>query len=1050
MEADHADRASAGSARLPPLLVCFFLSGFAALIYQTAWTRQFSRVFGTSELAIATVLAAYMAGLAAGAALAARLVPRVRRPVLVYGLLELGIALSALSVPAAIAVATQLYVAVFARAGALPEVGGLAHALFYLVSSFATLLVPTALMGATLPLLARHAVRSEGQIGSRVGLLYAINTVGAVCGTVATGFLLLPELGLARTIHVAVAANALVFAAAALLARGARGAESGATQAPRPSERAPGRWILPLILASGAVSFAYEVLWSRLLGHLLGGSIYGFATMLASFLAGIALGSAAAARLAASPLRAAAGFAWAQLGTAALSRLAFALLDRMPELSLMVATSTGDPLFADTAVAAAILLPGALCIGATFPFAVRILARSSADAGPASARVFAWNTCGAIVGAVGAGFFLVPALGYQGMLTLCVVANVALALAATLARPSSRRRVALVAAAALPSLVLLPPAPPWRLLDASPLGRTSPISDDPVYFGVGRSATVLLKQDLGASWRLRSNGLPESAITPRGGSLAGGSLAHWLGALPALARPETRSMLVVGLGGGVALEEIPSSVATIDVVELEPEVIHANRAVAGLRRHDPLADPRVRLVVNDARGALLLGDARYDAIVSQPSHPWTGGAAHLFTREFFALAQRRLEADGALVVWMGLRFVDEALLRSLVATLLDVFPHVVAVHPEPGGILFLASAAPLDPWEQSARAIAGAPAEFAGLGAFGPEDVAVLVALDEAGARSFAEGAPLLHDDRNLLEMRSLAIARSGARALSVDGLFAAHDPLSGPTPGLDRVRLVRRLLERRFVRRARRVVETSDDPAVSATGSGLLSLARRRGAGARRDFERALTLDPRQADARAALLRLRRRAIASDISTAPELPGGLAAAEAAVVAGWRAEDAGDFVALRALETSLAASEPTDPLYPDAMRLRVAWRLATDDRALAFEAARLIDALIPVSRSPRDLLLRCEALLAAGRSEEATVALRQVIVAFPPRRRAVAQRASDLLQALPDGAIDANERQQLAAALRPRPRRAPRRAPSARWRPSRPVLARPSRCRMRA
>jgi hypothetical protein len=268
--------------RFALLLACFFLSGFAALIYQTAWTRQFAFVFGTSELAVATVLAAYMGGLAAGAVAAARFVGRVRRPVLVYGVLELGIALAALCVPAALGAATALYVELFGGSSDPADAGGLVAALFYLVSSGAILLVPTGLMGATLPLLARHAVRRESEIGSRVGLLYAINTVGAVAGAVGAGFVLLPRLGLLSTIHVGVAVNGLVFLAAALVARGA---EPLAAPGPR-SEAAPttGGWILPMVMISGAVSFSYEVLWSRLLGHLLGGSVYGFATMLASFL----------------------------------------------------------------------------------------------------------------------------------------------------------------------------------------------------------------------------------------------------------------------------------------------------------------------------------------------------------------------------------------------------------------------------------------------------------------------------------------------------------------------------------------------------------------------------------------------------------------------------------------------------------------------------------------------------------------------------------------------------------------------------------------------
>jgi spermidine synthase len=251
--------------RFALLLICFFVSGFAGLLYQTAWTRQFTFVFGTSELAVATVLAAYMGGLAAGAAAGVRLARRIRRP-------------------AAIGAATALYVFFFGGSADPPAAGGFARSLFTLGSSFAILLIPTGLMGITLPLLARHAVRRESEIGSRIGVLYATNTLGAVAGAAAAGFALLPTLGLARTVWAGAGANALVFCAAVLLARGALPVAYAPVARAGRGVRAPGGWILPLVLVSGAVSFTYEVLWTRLLGHLLGGSVYAFATMLASFL----------------------------------------------------------------------------------------------------------------------------------------------------------------------------------------------------------------------------------------------------------------------------------------------------------------------------------------------------------------------------------------------------------------------------------------------------------------------------------------------------------------------------------------------------------------------------------------------------------------------------------------------------------------------------------------------------------------------------------------------------------------------------------------------
>ena len=989
-------------ARFVLVLLCFFLSGFAALIYQTAWTRQFAFVFGTSELAVATVLASYMGGLAVGAALASRFVARVRRPVLVYGVLELGIALAALAVPFAVHAATGLFVALF-QSGGLGEAQGTSAALFYLAASFAILLVPTGLMGATLPLLTRYAVRSESELGARVSLLYAVNTFGAVAGTLCAGFALLPAFGLAGTLRVAIAANALVFAAAALVARAGAPLPAVTDTVVRSAAPSPGRWVLPLMLVSGAVSFSYEVLWSRLLGHLLGGSHYGFATMLASFLIGIALGSSVAARFADSARRAAGALAAAQAGTAALSYLAFLALDRMPALSQLVEARTGMLRLSDAAVAGATLLPGALCIGATFPLAVRILARDQADAGPASARVYAWNTLGAITGSVATGFFLLPALNYTGIVALTVALNAALALAALAG--AGVRRAPLAAAAAVAAglaLWLLPPALPWGLLRSSAISQFA--RGDALFLGVGRSATVLLLSE-GAGWRVRTNGLPESLVLRRGSHARGDTLTQWLAAAPSLARPEARRMLVIGFGGGVVLEGVPASIRQLDVVELEPEVITANRRIAALRRKDPLADPRLRLILADARGALQVSQERYDVIASQPSHPWTGGASHLYTREFFALARERLAPDGVLAQWMGVHFVDLESLRALIASLVDAFGHVRVYQPNPGSLLVLASPQPLALEQHAARALAEDPETFASMGIFGPEAVAAALALDEDGARRFADGAARNTDDRNLLEMRSFAVARAPARSVAESQPFADYDPLLRETPELDRVVLVRRLLALDFDARAQRVADATADPVARDTAQGVVRAATGRPRAASQALERALAADPAAREARAALLKLRRAALVAG-DDAPLAPlGTLHDDESAVLAGWRAAERGDLAALRALEPRLASQGPRVPLHEEAVRLRIEWRVASGDPQLAAEALPLVDALIPTSVSARDEVLRARVLAATGDATSAVVTLAQsglTLRGRSEREREVATEARRLVRALPD------------------------------------------------
>ncbi len=984
--------------RFPLLLLCFFLSGLTALVYETAWTREFAFVFGTSHLAVATVLAAYMGGLAAGAAAAGRFAHRVRRPVLAYGLLELGVALAALAVPLAIDASRALYVGLFGGQEDLPGGGGLATALFYLASSFLILLVPTAMMGATLPLLARHAVRREEEIGSRTGLLYSTNTAGAVAGCLLAGFVLLPGLGLRQTIWAAALVNGSVFFAAWALAR-AGGPGATAPAAIGASLGAgTGRWILPLIFASGTVSFTLEVLWVRLLDHLLGGTLYAFSTMLASFLAGIAVGSAIASRLATSPERALRDFSIAQLFIASLSLIAFAAVGWIPGLTRDLGPQEGHRLLRDAVAAMATLFPAAVAVGATFPLAVRALARSETDAGPASARVYAANTLGAIVGAVGAGFFVIPALGYERTLAACAATSLLLAAAAALRLPTRRRALVATVGAGLVLLAAFPPVKPWAVLRAS--GLTGRLAQGQVeYFGVGRSATVFLQKSR-SGWLLRTNGLPESGIDLPGVWRARSGEGRWLTLLPVLARPSARTMLVVGFGGGVLLEAIPSALERIDVVELEPEVLAANRAVAGRRARDPLADPRLHVHLNDARNALLLTDMRFDAIVSQPSHPWSGGAAHLYTREFFELARSRLAADGVLVQWIGFPFVDESLFRSLLATLAEVFRNVrVYAPPPPSSALFIASDGPLDVERSSEQALRAAPGDFAPFGLLVPEDVTASLLLDEAGVRELARGAPPIRDDHNLLQLRS-GILEQSLRG-RVYELVGGLDPLAKPElVGSHPFYLLRWLP----AKRAARVAAALPDPADRQAAEAILATRRDQSQAARARLLEALRQAPEHRPARAELLRLSERRIREGLDAEALVPPPLDEAERAVVEGWRALNADGDARLRALEQALAGVPARHPLAGEASRIRAAWRIASGDPALAREAIPIVDRAIRDLGYPADVLLRAEACMTAGDHAQALHTLSNLAYRLGgarPRGRALAQQGLRIARSVP-------------------------------------------------
>ncbi|MEM7482989.1 MAG: fused MFS/spermidine synthase [Acidobacteriota bacterium] len=947
------------------LLLCFVLSGAAGLIYQSAWMQQLGLVFGASELAVAAVLAAYMGGLTAGALLAGRWLVHLQRPLLVYALLEVAIAGAALAVPTGLDLATDLRAAFFGGPD-LDAVGGPGSGLFYLVATFAVLAVPTLCMGATLPILSRWAVRSDQQLGPRIALLYGANTAGAAAGVLAGAFWLLPKLGLGLTVWVAIGLNGLVALAAWGMARGPRNSTPtpDAEASPRTDSRneAPSgqRWVLPAIAGSGFIAFGWEVVWSRLLAHLLGGSIYAYGLMLATFLVGIAAGSLLATTWARDARRAGLGFVAAQLGVALGSWGAFLALDGLAGML----QPGPERLMPSALVAALVLLPGALMMGAAFPCAVRLRAAGAGAAGTASAQVYAWNTVGAIAGAVAVGFFLLPAWRFAGMATALIAGS--LALAAVSAQATHRRRGWSLLLAAGAALALLPPPTPWRTLRTAPIsGRVA--EGEVAYYAVGRSSTVLLYRD-GRGHRLTTNGLPESLIQAPGGLPGRLAVAQWLSLLPVAARPEARSMLIVGLGGGLTVTSVAPTIERLDVVELEPAVVAANRIIAGERATDPLADPRLRLYQDDARSALELATGRYDAVVSQPSHPWTASSSHLYTREFFERVDRRLAEDGVFVQWIGLKFVDEPLLRSLVASLNAVFPFVEVYTPGNGGaLLFLAGRQSLG---LDADGFAAARDLWHRLGVLQPQDLDLARRLTADDSRAFAAGAALTTDRRNRLQIRSPKVLVAD-RPPSVEELFGDYDPLRPAMKSDAAVVLIRRLLGRRQIQRARRLASEIADPAARRIATGLVDLAegrRPRGRGALLGpaVGPCSPSDTTERERLAALLALERPAAIR--GNRPELVAQATSCDdafAVVLEGWRQLALRSPERIAAFDDRLAAVTVDHPLHGAATILRLRWRRQSSEANYHRQGLGLLEPLLsPRPRGPA--LLAERVLLAAG------------------------------------------------------------------------------------
>jgi len=1039
-----------GLATLLAVGACFVLSGFAALLYQTAWMRQFSLVFGTSEIAVATVLAAYMGGLALGARVVERYLDRVRRPVLVYGALEFGIALGALAVPALLVFSEGVMVAALGDQPAPPSSEGWGQTAFYLTTAFVVLLVPTASMGATLPLLTRHAVHSEAHIVGRTGLLYAVNTLGAVGGALVAAFLLLPALGLRGTVFAGAAINVLVFAIAALLSRDASPTRSAGVTAATSAQPATvpaavatrawhsGRhWILPVMLASGAVSFVYEVLWTRMLSFVLGGSIYAFATMVASFLLGIAAGSAVASQLVRTQRAAQIAFIGVQLAVSACSVAIYLALEAM------VPEQAG--LRGNVVLAIAVLLPATLFIGATFPLAVRIFADEPRAAAGATARIYAWNTVGAIAGAMLAGFVLIPELRFEGTIRVAVFANSLLALitALAVARASLVWSAATAVACLAVAFAFRPPIPD-RLIRTSPLNVSS--AGDLQYYAVGRSASVVvLEQD--GSLLLRTNGLPE-AIIDVVGAPPKFSGEFWLAPLAVIARPATESMLVVGYGGGVVVDGIPPTVRSVDVIELEPVVMAANGAIRSLRARDPLIDQRVNLILNDARGALALTGKRYDAIVSQPSHPWTAGASHLYTREFMRQASGHLNEGGIFVQWMNISFLDEELLRSLAATLLDVFGQLRIYRPDPNTLVFLASRRPLDIEQRlvsSGAPLVTAPRHYARFGIQTPEDVLVALVADQEGAVGLARGAELITDDRNRMATSGAYDRGIGLTPQTASSILAPYDPLQRRDSWIFRDLSGRvsfgyaarristfRLLDAGTAARTEALARGVREPSVAAYVAAIGRSITGDGAGAQRLLQESLGIDPRNDEARFELLRPWLGALSGNKAPAEvtEAATYLSPRAAAVIDAQRHAVAGNWAQLLPLEATLQATRPTDAWYMNSAQVRADWRSRVtnaDVRArFGREALAILDDVIVTQPSTPLLTLRARAAMNADRPDVVVESIAEILRTYasaanrdatPDLRRNV-QSLGEMLAAVGDDErVRALRRSQVRAAF---------------------------------
>jgi spermidine synthase len=854
------------------------------------WTRDLYLFFGSTIHSITTVVAAYMGGLGLGAFLLGRLADRRANPARLYGVLEIGIGVFGLGSAWLLDRVGSAYLAV-ARVldpGVWPATG------MKFLFAFTVLLAPTFLMGGTLPMLTRAfaGARLEGY-RRQLALFYGLNTLGGVVGCALAGFVLIERVGLRGTLLGVGVANLALGGAALLLARRAvpEAAAPADPEAPlvpaEPADERTRRLAIWLIGVTAFASLLYEIGWTRVLVLVLGSSTYAFTTILAAFLAGIGLGSLLAVGPRRPPRDLLLGAALVQALIAVGASLLFPFFRGLPVY--IVATmqvgflSAVDLLALHALAAAAVVLPAAVGMGVSFPLLAELAARGSGDAGGEAGRAYFANTVGSILGSVLTGFALIHLLGSERTLALGVLINVGAAalLVWWLVRrragdgsPQAVERVALLLGVL--ALVVTFATPNWshRTLDRGPTiyGREKMnrgeldsylrgVGAEQLSFEEGWNAAVSVWRNGAATW-LKTNGKADAS------TLGDMNTQILVGLLPALAHPHPRRAFVVGFGSGVSVRTLADArgVERVDVAEIEGAVLRASRFFADVNR-GALDDPKVHIIVDDARSALQLAREPYDVIVSEPSNPWIAGIASLFTADYFRIAASRLRPDGILAQWLQTYKVPVGLVAVVVRNVRAVFPHVQIWYANPADLIILASREPIR-WDRGRVAAA--------FDTPGPTSAAMhdwlqmdrsgqllgRFLLGERGSAALARGAAFVHsDDRPALEFVAARSLLVGSQALVFDSLLAIKKTVADQVPdgavwpaATDEVDAAYAhalpFWAERALELARRLATAAPQDADRALELGRILSDRRDFRGARAEFDRAAALRPREARA--------------------------------------------------------------------------------------------------------------------------------------------------------------------------------------------------------
>jgi spermidine synthase len=794
-------------------ITVFFFSGLCGLIYEVVWSRLLTLVFGNTTYAISTVVGVFMFGLALGSYLCGKFLPKINHLLRTYALLEIGIGIyAALSIPLLSVVQlvhTELFPSIYSHPFLLN--------LIRILLSSLLLFFPTLFMGATMPLLSQALTRSPRCAGRDIGLLYSINTFGAAAGCFSSAFLLIPALGIQLTIYAGAGLNIFLGLLVWTLSKGLLRKDikelnpSAASQnkAIGGSSRITDKqsiFVLYIFIASGFLALLYEVAWSRALILVFGTSIYAFATMLTTYLLGIAFGSIVLGRFTDRVHKPIVLLAILQMVIGASVFITTPIIGRLPDYFMTFFSSKniswGTVTFTEFIVCFLIIIVPTFASGASFPLVTRILINNQAfKIGRSVAHVYAFNTLGGILGSLMTGFILIPTIGVEKTLLLGGGANFMIAFLLSIITSDIKKsaRFAWGIGAVLTGITGIILLPSWnpKVLNSGvymygkTMANTSGTTDvnsfmSPyklLYHREGSSATVTVFQRDKFRF-LRVNGKTD------GSNSSDNYTEIFLGILPIMYCKNPENVLVIGLGTGITLGSVLDyPVKKVDCIEISPEVVEASHYF-NEDNDFALSSPTTQLHILDGRTWLMAMDETYDIITSEPSHPWQTGNANLFTVDFFKLAIKRLKKGGVFCQWLPIYQMEKEHFRLLVSSFKKVFPYV-HIWMAATDALLVGSAEELPPINYTEfherMDMPKINQRLAKLGVNTPEDFLSFFYLDNNAVNKFIEGVTGVNSDNYpVLEFSApkylLSLARPDTLLSFLNLSFESKLPLANVT----------------------------------------------------------------------------------------------------------------------------------------------------------------------------------------------------------------------------------------------------------------------------